>query len=431
MPNTNKVKILFVDDEVIMLQGLSRSLRSMRNEWDCEFAGSGKEALSILSKKSFDLVVSDMRMPEMDGAELLTKVKDDYPETMRFVLSGQAEESVFLRSLGSMHQFLSKPCDFEDLKDAVNRGVTLRSYLNKNVEIKKLLLEINSLPSLPTLYCQLMDELSSSDSSLESIGEIIAQDMGMTSKILQVANSGFFGYSQKISSPVHAVQILGIDLIQNLVLTYEVFSKLDEFKSGKIFIDRIWRHSVAVAAIAMLLAREEGAGQEIQNFSFTAGLLHEIGKIILILNFPKRFKEFLELKLRNQDRSNYELEEEVFGTSHAKIGAYLVGLWGLPDPIVEAILFHETPADCSNATISPLTFLHVANAFEEEDIGAANLGIPMKVDQKYLDDVGLAHRVAKWVEQYQGTSDEIDLDMLKIFLNVTDGLYFCKADYVR
>ena len=415
MSGASKVKILFVDDEVIMLQGLSRSLRSMRKEWDCEFAGSGKEALSILSEKDFDLVVSDMRMPEMDGAELLTQVKTNYPETMRFVLSGQAEERVFLRSLGSMHQFLAKPCDFEVLKEAVNRGVSLRSYLNSNVEIKKLLIEINSIPSLPTLYCQLMDELASSDSSLESIGEIIAQDMGMTTKILQVANSGFFGYSQKISSPVHAVQILGIDLIQNLVLTYEVFSKLGEFKSGKIFIDRIWKHSVSVAAISMLLAREEGASQEIQNFSFTAGLLHEIGKIILILNFPDKFKEFLELKLRNQDRSNNDLEEEVFGFTHSKIGAYLVGLWGLPDPIVEAILFHETPAECSTATLSPLTFLHVANAFEEEDIGTAYLGIPLNIDQKYLGKAGLAHRVSKWAEQYQGTCNDIDLNLLKLF----------------
>ncbi len=415
MSATSKIKILFVDDEVIMLQGLSRSLRSMRKEWDCEFAGSGKEALSILSEKDFDLVVSDMRMPEMDGAELLTTVKNNYPETMRFVLSGQAEERVFLRSLGSMHQFLAKPCDFEVLKDAVNRGVSLRSYLNSNLEIKKLLLEINSLPSLPDLYCKLMDELGSSDSSLESIGEIISQDMGMTSKILQVANSGFFGYSQKISSPIHAVQILGIDLIQNLVLTYEVFSKLGEFKSGKIFIDRIWKHSVAVAAIAMLLSREEGAGQEIQNFSFTAGLLHEIGKIIMILNFPDKFKEFLELKLRNQDRSNYDLEEEVFGFSHAKIGAYLVGLWGLPDPIVEAILFHENPTECSTNTLSPLTFLHVANAFEEEDIGAAYLDLPLKIDQEYLNEVGLAHRVSKWAEQYQGTCEETDVNMLKLF----------------
>ncbi len=412
MSVTSKIKILFVDDEVIMLQGLSRSLRSMRDEWDCEFAGSGKEALSILSEKDFDLVVSDMRMPEMDGAELLTKVKRNYPETMRFVLSGQAEERVFLRSLGSMHQFLAKPCDFEVLKDAVNRGVSLRSYLNSNVEIKRLLLGINSLPSLPILYCQLMDELVSSDSSLESIGEIIAQDIGMTSKILQVANSGFFGYSQKVSSPVHAVQILGIDLIQNLVLTYEVFSKLGEFKSGKIFIDRIWKHSVAVAAIAMLLAREEGSGQETQNFSFTAGLLHEIGKIILILNYPDKFKEFLELKLRNQDRANHDLEEEVFGFSHAKIGAYLVGLWGLPDPIVEAILFHETPAECSTSRLSPLTFLHVANAFEGEDIVGENSDIPLKIDQDYLEKAGLTHRISKWAEQYKGNCEEIDLNKL-------------------
>ena len=234
MTKTGKLRILFVDDEIVMLQSLARSLRIMHKEWDCEYVSSGKEALSVLSHESYDLVVSDMRMPEMDGAELLTQVKHLYPETMRFVLSGQAEERVFLRSLGSMHQFLAKPCDFEVLKGSINRGLSLRNYLHSNKEIKKLLLEVDSLPSLPDLYCELMNELESADSSLERIGDIISRDVGMTSKILQVANSGFFGYSQKVSSPLHAVQILGMDLIQNLVLTYEVFSKLGDFKSGSI-----------------------------------------------------------------------------------------------------------------------------------------------------------------------------------------------------
>ncbi|MBT3509106.1 MAG: HDOD domain-containing protein [Nitrospina sp.] len=412
MTKTGKLRILFVDDEIVMLQSLARSLRIMHKEWDCEYVSSGKEALSVLSHESYDLVVSDMRMPEMDGAELLTQVKHLYPETMRFVLSGQAEERVFLRSLGSMHQFLAKPCDFEVLKGSINRGLSLRNYLHSNKEIKKLLLEVDSLPSLPDLYCELMNELESADSSLERIGDIISRDVGMTSKILQVANSGFFGYSQKVSSPLHAVQILGMDLIQNLVLTYEVFSKLGDFKSGKLIFDRIWKHSIDVAGTSMLLARDEGVDAEIENFAFTAGLLHEIGKIILLINFPEKFKEFLEVKLRNRDRSNHEMEEEVFGFSHAKIGAHLVGLWGLPDPIVEAILFHETPAECTSSTPSPLTFVHVANAFEEEMLKEGDLNVPFKIDQGYLRMVGLHHRIPKWIEQYQGTYGDIDLDKL-------------------
>ena len=407
MLQAEKLRILFVDDEVILHQSLSRSIRPMRKHWDCEFASSGKEALSILSQKSFDLVVSDMRMPEMDGAELLTKIKHTYPEIMRFVLSGQAEEKVFLRSLGSTHQFLAKPCEFSVLKKAINRGLSLRNYLKNNSEIKKILIEIDCLPSLPELYCQLMGELESPDSSLESIGRIISQDVGMASKILQVANSGFFGYSQKISSPLHAVQILGLDLVQNLVLTYEVFSKLGELKSGKKIVDRIWKHSVDVAGTSMLLAREEGMDMEIENFAFTAGLLHEVGKIILLLNYPKKFKEFLAIKLRNWDRSNHDIEEEVFGLSHAKIGAHLVGLWGLPDPIVEAILFHETPSECASNAPSPLTFVHVANAFEEEYIDDAYQKIPSKIDQEYLYKTGLYPRIPKWIEQYLRTSGKV------------------------
>jgi HD-like signal output (HDOD) protein len=272
---------------------------------------------------------------------------------------------------------------------------------------RKNLLEIDSLPSLPELYCQLMDELENPNSSLETIGNIISQDVGMTTKILQVANSGFFGYSQKVSSPLHAVQILGMELIQNLVLTYSVFSKLGELKSGKKIVDRIWRHSVDVAGTSMLLAREEGMDQDIENFAFTAGLLHEIGKIVLLLNFPQKYKELLALKLRNWDRSSSEIEEEVFGFSHTKIGAHLVSLWGLPDPIVEAILFHETPGECASNAPSPLTFVHVANAFEEEHINETYEGIPSKIDQEYLSRTGLNSRIPKWIEQYVRSSGEV------------------------
>jgi HD-like signal output (HDOD) protein len=162
----------------------------------------------------------------------------------------------------------------------------------------------------------------------------------------------------------------------------------------------------------MLLAREEGVDQETENFSFTAGLLHEIGKIVLLLNFPDKFKEFLEVKLRSRGQTNHELEEEVFGFSHSKIGAHLVGLWGLPDPIVEAILFHETPSDCACTDLSPLTFVHVANAFEEKVVRGNNEEMPFKIDQEYLRMAGLYDRIPKWIEQYQGTYGDIDLERL-------------------
>jgi len=389
-----KLKILFVDDETTLLQSLRRAVRSMRKEWDCEFASSGKEALRTLSDKPFDIVVSDMRMPEMNGAQLLRKVKKQNPNTMRFVLSGQTEDKAFMQSVGAMHQFLSKPCDFNFLKEAINRGLSLRYSLHDD-EIKKLLLKIDSLPSMPELYCELMEELQSDNSTLENVGNIISKDIGMTVKILQVANSAFFGASNRVSSPVHAVQVLGLDLIQSLVLSCQIFSKSNLSKKKELLAEKIWKHSVNVAGLSTALAKVEKVKRDIENYSFTAGLLHEVGKIVILDNLPEIYQEYL-LKLEADNRSELEIEKEVFGSSCAQIGAYLIGLWGLPDPIVEAIIYHETPSKCISKTPSALTFVHVANVLVQGAAEGPMQEVPDRLDQKYLEEIGMLDRFSKW-----------------------------------
>ena len=389
-----KLKILFVDDEITLLESLRRATRSMRKEWDCEFVSSGKEALRILSDKPFDLVVSDMRMPEMNGAQFLRKVKKQNPNTMRFILSGQTEDKAFFQSIGAMHQFLSKPCDFNFLKGTINRGLSLRRSLH-NDKIKKLLLKIDSLPSMPELYCELMEELQSDNSTLENVGNIISKDIGMTIKILQVANSAFFGSPNSVSTPVHAVQVLGLELIQSLVLGCQIFSKLNLSNKNELLTGKIWKHSINVAELAMALAKVEKVKCDIENYSFTAGLLHEIGKMIVLVNLPEMYQEYL-LKLEADNRNELEIEKEVFGSSCSQVGAYLISLWGLPDPIVEAIAYHETPSKCISKSPSALTFVHVANVLVQGSVEGYIQEIPDKLDQKYLEEIGMLDRFSKW-----------------------------------
>ncbi len=389
------LKILFVDDETAILQSFRRAMRPMRKQWDCEFADSGQEALRILSEKPVDLVVTDMRMPGMDGAQLLNRVKKLYPETIRFILSGQSEEKAFLRSVGCMHQFLSKPCDFDALKAAIDRALSLRFYL-QNEKIKKVLLQVNSLPSLPELYCELIEELQSENSTLENIGKIISKDVGMAAKILQVANSAFFGMPQQVSTPAHAVQIMGLDLIQTLVLTYQIFAAMELSKPDERIAEEIWEHSVNVAGKSMLLARAEKMGPDIENYSFTAGLLHDIGIIVILLEFSEIYKDLLP-RPQDPQKENMKGEVEILGNSHAQIGAYLVGIWGLPDPVVEAIAYHEEPSSCASRLPVPLTFVHAANALEEKFFSEpVHLGGLTKIDEKYLQEVGLYDRLPFW-----------------------------------
>src|ERR1700722_3308226 len=183
-----KKRILFVDDEAMVLQGLQRMLRSMRAEWEMEFVESAEAALRLLAQKSFDVIVSDMRMPRMNGAELLAEVMKRHPTTVRLILSGYADKDLILQCVGSTHQYLAKPCDAESLKSTISRASNLESSLNSK-RLKSLVCQMNHLPSIPTLYVQVIEKASRPDTLLEEIGAIISQDISMTAQILKLANS--------------------------------------------------------------------------------------------------------------------------------------------------------------------------------------------------------------------------------------------------
>jgi DNA-binding NtrC family response regulator len=120
------IRILFVDDDQDILAGLRNRLRAQRSRWDMVFVQSGYEALEELELASFDVVVSDMRMPLMDGAELLAQVKDRHPDVARIVLSGDAERDAVQRALPIVHQFLTKPCDGNVLRAAIEQVLANR-----------------------------------------------------------------------------------------------------------------------------------------------------------------------------------------------------------------------------------------------------------------------------------------------------------------
>jgi len=205
-----KKQILFVDDEPLILQGLKRMLRGLRSEWDMTFVQSGAEALEKMVGAPFDVIVSDMRIPEMDGSQLLDTVKHRYPNMVRVVLSGHSEEEMIMKTVKSAHQFISKPCNAETLKSTISRMFALREVLTQE-GLKRLVSRIESLPSLPSLYTQVVELIQSPNSSIKKIGEVISKDLAMTAKILQLVNSAFFGIPRQISNPAQAVGLLGLD----------------------------------------------------------------------------------------------------------------------------------------------------------------------------------------------------------------------------
>lgn len=394
MTEEKKKRIIFVDDETNVLEGLRRMLRPMRNEWDMAFAGSGSEALEAMAAEPFDVIVSDMRMPDMDGSELLKAVMERWPETIRFVLSGQSDKETILRSIGPTHQYMAKPCDADLIRSTIARAFALRSVLH-NPALKQIVSQIDSLPSLPDLFLQVQKELTSEDSSVGRIGELIEKDVAMSAKILQLVNSAFFGLRSPVTSPSQAASLLGLDLLKSLVLVAHVFAQSKAKPLPGLSVETLHHHSLAVASFARTIARAEAAEKSISDHSFLAGALHDMGQLILMTNMPDRYGEVLE-RVRSEGVPIMDAEREVIGATHASVGAYLLGLWGFPDPVVEAAVFHHAPKQSLCATFSPLTAVHVANALEYETRAHNALGWAPPVDTEYLSAIGLAGHIDAW-----------------------------------
>lgn len=372
-------RILFVDDEPMVLTGLRRMLRGLRQEWDMVFLPSAEEALAAIGEAPCDVIVSDMRMPGMDGVQLLTAVKENHPNTVRIALSGHADMEMVLECIGATHQYLAKPCDADTVKTTIDRACSLRDLINDE-SLQELVTEMGSLPSLPTLYTEVMAAVRDGK-PLTDIGDIIAQDVAMTAKVLKVVNSAFFGLNRHVESPAQAAAILGLDAVRGLVLTAKVFS---DFDSATLDLEGLWEHSAQTGALARRLAADNEQPRKLVDFAQMAGMLHDIGKLVLASQFPEQYKKVVAAQ-KASGKPDWICEQEEFGHNHMVVGAYLLGLWGLPNPIVEAAAFHHQPQGGAGGQFSPLTAVHIANAL----VHTPNDPEQAQFDMDYLAGLGL------------------------------------------
>jgi HD-like signal output (HDOD) protein len=392
-------RILFVDDEPNVLQGLQRLLRSQRGEWTMAFAPGGAEALALLESTPFDVVVSDMRMAPMNGIQLLAEVMRRHPQTVRIVLSGQSDRDALLQSVGPAHQCLTKPCDADTLRSTIARACALRELL-QGESLKGLISQVSSIPSLPSLYREIVEELQSPDASIRVVGDIIAKDIAMTAKVLHLVNSAFFGLGRHVSSPAQAVSLLGLDTVKALALCAQLFSSFEHLESAGFNLRLLWEHSAAVGALARELATQQQCGPKSVDHALLAGLLHETGILVLTANLAQRYGATVTLA-RRRAIPLWQAEYEMLGTSHGEVGAYLLGLWGLPDPIVEAVAFHHTPRRCLSREFGALAAVHVADALESETRPATDCPEAGALDREYLEDLGVAEQLDSWQETRQ------------------------------
>ncbi len=389
-----KKSILIIDDQPQVLQTVHRYLQGMSAEWLIELTDNGKTALQMMALKPFDVVVCDLVMPGLDGTQFLNEVQQTYPQTTRIIMCWQTERSLLQRLFGVAHQYLFKPFDESTLINLLN-GVLARSQLVNDDKLAGLVSQLKNVPSMPQIYVDLVREMRSENASLQRAGEIIAKDPGMTAKILQLVNSAFFGHRSGVSSPEEAAIYLGIETIKSLVLSLQVFSFFTRSQIKTFNINQIWQHSMATALLAKRVCMSIDSDMQMADEAFTAGLLHDLGKLVLAANLPVVYQEVLQI-CKQQSLNLADAERRKFGASHGEIGGFLLGLWGLPDSIIEAVSLHHNPGSAANQVIAPLTAVHVANALihnPEEDVGS-----PPELDFDYLATLGLAHFIPHWNE---------------------------------
>ena len=387
--------ILFVDDEPRVLDALRRMLYGQRREWQMEFVDSGPKALERLAAVPFEIVVTDMRMPGMDGAQLLQEIMGRYPGTMRIVLSGQCDRQAVLRTISTAHQFLTKPCDAETLKATLVQACRRRDQL-ADERYQHLLLRVTSVPSHPARYAALVAEAQSPQASIRTIGQIVASDIGLTAKFLQLVSTGFFGTPQRVYDAEQAVSLFDVDIIRAMLAGTDVFTPLEGEVLGPTAIENLWDHSLSVAAAAKRIAEAETKDRRLAGDAYLAGLLHDAGALLIAQHLQPQRVEIASQWLR-EGGDICSIERQHLGVTHADLAGYLLALWGLPDPIVQAVALHHEPGSSSQSGFTALSAVHAADAIDEERFAGGSGGCG-SLDAQYLERLGLLCRLDAWRE---------------------------------
>ncbi|MDR3706775.1 MAG: HDOD domain-containing protein [Capsulimonadaceae bacterium] len=383
-----KPRILFVDDEPNVLQALQRMLRPQRGEWDMLYASGSVEALQLLNDTPFDIIITDMRMPIMNGAELLGEVRARSPQTVRMALSGHTDREFIFRAVSSTHQFLSKPCNSEVLKDTIARCVAARDLID-DIEIRAFVGRITSVPSIRDTFDAFSQSLEQGDAKISRIGKIVASDIALSAKCLQLVNSAFFGTPRLVLTPQNAALLMGTEALRETFRQPDVGSTFPSEQMANFDPLQVLKHSCLASRIALRIAQAEKLDPQIGESAALAAFLHDIGKLLMAAEWPERYDAFQGCPASQRRR----MEQTEFGATHGKIGGYLLSLWGFGTEIVEAVAWHHAPSQSSYGQSTVLAIAHAANLLASEKDASTTCD---EWDMQYLALAGYGERTDVW-----------------------------------
>ena len=391
-----KLRVLFVDDDVSLLNALRRTLHSMRAEWTMTFVESGERALAHLDEHGADVLVSDMRMPGMDGAQLLAEVSRRHPSVIRFVLSGFANNEIVTRAVATSHQYLDKPCNPELLIDAVRRSLALRNLL-QDERLRGFVTGLRTLPSRLDVYEKFIAEIDRPAATTATIAAIIESDVALAAKVLKMANSAYFAVPAHVTECRQAVQLLGLDTLRGVIALSSFLAEFADTPDLAQAVERLGRRSLEIGMLARDIMAAEGGDRDACSQACTAGLLAHVGTLLLLANHPDAFRTAGRI-CDDDGISIVVAERMVLGATHAELGAYLLGLWGFPDPVVEAVAYHHVPADLGSAKFCTASAVHAAQAVVCDSCFTDKDGAPIHahLDVAYLRALDKVTRIPHW-----------------------------------
>jgi HD-like signal output (HDOD) protein/ActR/RegA family two-component response regulator len=387
-------RLLFVDDEPQILQGLRAGLYRRRKDWDMHFAESGAEAIALMRESHFDVLVTDLRMPGVDGATLVARTRIDSPSTIRVVLSGYADEGQSQDLLSLAHRYLNKPCEPTQLEECIDRCLATQALIESQ-ELRTQLGAAGALPPLPSTFAALQRALMDPSVDLRNVSAIIEKDPGVSAKVLQVCNSAFFRLPRRVYSIKQAVSYLGLSTVRSMVLSAELFRPGKPLSPG-LDLGQMQRHALRVAAIARALAADAPWAED----AFLGGLLHDVGLLLLARHLKDPMQRALEAAVAGMPLA--EAEQKYVGVSHGVAGGYLLGLWGLPYEVVEAVANHELPTLVARSSFDALGAIAIAQALLQkitpQDIPVFEARMPLP-DDEYLRAMRSPHSWESLVER--------------------------------
>jgi HD-like signal output (HDOD) protein len=389
-------RILFIDDEPALLQALKRVLRPLRNEWDVQVESSPRVALDRLELETFDVVVTDMRMPSLDGVSVLTQVMQRSPDSIRLVLTGGSEPEAAMRAVGVAHQFLAKGCDVENIRETVLRISRMRDRMHDE-NMRALIGEIDGLPAVPAICLELNRTLAQPDFSMRQVASVVEKDPAVCAKILQLVNSSFFGVGRKITQVHDAVAYLGASMLKNLVTSVSLWRTLEGVRPAAIGqLQQVHTRCQRVGGFARLMMGKDRARSE---EAFISGLLHDIGLTLLIAYLPERYDR-VSSEMPKTGLSFYEVERSLYTVDHAEIGAYLLDAWGLPFQILEAVAFHHSAPNLGHTRLEPADAVYIAQTM----LDARDRGQELDecIDASYLAQMGVQTELETWTKLLEG-----------------------------